>query len=167
MDGQYDVVDIRHVVLEITEQPVELRRNGVADGVRDIDGCGTGFDGCGDDLGEIAEFGARRVFRRELDVVDQFAGHPDGAYSALDDLFLRHLELVLTMDGTGRHEYVDAMLLGALDSFVDFFDVGGVAARKTADGRSEIAISNCLDRLEIAGGRRREPGFDDVDAELG
>ena len=71
------------------------------------------------------------------------------------------------MNRAGCHEHVNTVLLGALDRLVDFLNIRCIAARKAANHRAEVAISDRLYRLEIARGGRRKTGFDDVDLELG
>ncbi len=55
-----------------------LFRRGVADGVGDVDGGGSGLNGDGYDLDEEVGVCARRVFGGELDVFDVGAGEADG-----------------------------------------------------------------------------------------
>ena len=71
------------------------------------------------------------------------------------------------MNRAGSNEHVNTMLLSTLNSLVNFFDVGGIAARKSANDWAEIAVSDSLDRLEVAGRGGRKPGLYDVDLKLG
>jgi hypothetical protein len=50
---------------------------------------------------------------------------------------------------------------------MDFLDVIRIAARETADRRTEVRVGDGLDGLEVVRGGDGEAGLDDVDAELG
>jgi hypothetical protein len=71
------------------------------------------------------------------------------------------------MNRAGGNEHVDTVLLGPLNSLVNLFNVGGIAARQSANDWAEIAVCDSLYRLEVSGRGGRKPGLDDVDLKLG
>ena len=110
MHRQADLVDAAHVLAQVAEQLREFVRHRVADGVRNVDRGGAGFDDGFDHLREEIELGARGVFGRELDVIAELARDLHALDRRADDLLLRHVELELAMDGAGGEEHVDALL---------------------------------------------------------
>ena len=70
----------------------------------------TGLDRGFDDFAQEVELGARGVLGRELDVLAQAARVLHAFDRRVDDLLLRHVELVLAMDRAGREEHVNARL---------------------------------------------------------
>ena len=59
-----------------------------------------------------------------------------------------------------------ARLIGALDGRRGALDVVLVRAGEAGNDRALDSLGDHPDRLEVAGRRRRESGFDDVDSEL-
>ena len=76
--GEDDVVDAGDACSDHAEDGGVLVGRGVADGVGDVDGGGSGLDGDGDHLDEEVGVGAGGVFGGELDVVGEGAGEADG-----------------------------------------------------------------------------------------
>jgi hypothetical protein len=152
--AQRDVIDFRHVIFQVPKQTVEFGGNRVADRVGNIDCCRTGLNRRRNNLGQIRKLGTRRVLGRKLNVIDQFPRHLYGADGTLDDFFLGHLELVLAMYGAGCDKDVDTMFLSSFNRCIDFLDIGRIAASKTADYRTKIAVRYRLDRIEVSRGRR-------------
>ncbi len=169
------LVDIGDVVLERLDDIEEMTGGGVADRVWDVDRRGSRFDRPFDDFAEEVEFGASSVFGRELDVGRRDIGPGghlvDGVFHHLDrlpeDFFLRHLELVLPVDGGRGEEHVHADVLGVFEGVPGPVDILDTTAGESADGRlvAEL-LSNFLNRFEVAGGGDGEAGLDHVDAHL-
>ncbi len=161
--AQRNLIDACNMLLQVAKQAVKLRRDRVAHCVRNIHRRRTGFDGRRDNLSQVGQFRARGILRRELDIIDEFTRQLDRTNRALDDLFLGHLELVLSMYGARRDKDMYPVPVGAFDSVVDFLDIAGIAPGKTTDHRAEVALGDCLDGLEIARRCSRKTGLDDVD----
>ncbi len=53
MDAERNVVDTRHVALQVAKQFIEFGRDRVADRIRDVYRLRAGRDGCADDLGQV------------------------------------------------------------------------------------------------------------------
>ena len=84
----------------------------------------------------------------------------------LDDLFLRHVELVFAMNGAGGEEHVDAWTRGVLQRAPCGVNVVSSAAREARDDWTAYLASHEVHRFPIARRGDRETGFDDVDPEL-
>ena len=84
--GEDDVFGAGDFVEEHAEDGGVLLGRGVADGVGDVDGGGSGLDGDGDDLDEEVGVGAGGVFGGELDVVGEGAGEADGFGGLIEGL---------------------------------------------------------------------------------
>ena len=114
MHREAHLVDAAHVLAQVAEQLGEFIGHRVTDRVRNVHRGRAGFDDGFDHLGEEIELGARGIFRRELHVLAEFARDLHALDRGADDLLLRHVELVLAMDGAGGEEHVDAMLAAPL-----------------------------------------------------
>ena len=113
MRADHGLVDIRHVLLEVRDDSIKMRRHRVADGVGDVDRRRAGVDRFFDDFGKEIEFRAGGVFRREFDVVAKRLRPLDVLHGRADDFLLRHLELELAMNRAGGEEDVNPPFLGA------------------------------------------------------
>src|SRR3569833_106620 len=100
---------------DAADQLAVLIGRGVADGIRDIDGAGSGGDYGFRNLFEIFGVGAGSVFGGEFDVIDIVADELDGGDGGVEDFLARLLELVLQMDVAGGEEGVDAGAFGFLE----------------------------------------------------
>ncbi len=79
---------------------------------------------------------------------------------------LAHVQLVLHVDGAGGDEGVDARPLRAFERLARRIDILEAGAAEAAHGGVLHDPGNLLHRREIAGGRHREAGFDDIHAHL-
>ena len=119
--------NVRHALLESADDFAVLLRCGVTDRIRNVDGSGAGFDGRLHDFAEKVELGTGRVLGAELDVrTISFGSHYTGN-GLLDDLRLRHPQLMLAMNGRRGQKDVDPRLLRVLDGFPGAVDVALVA----------------------------------------
>ena len=78
--GDDRLFDVRHIFLQVADDVEVLGRDGVADGVGDVDGGGAGVDDRLDHPGEKGEPGTGRVLGGELHV----GGVPGGPFDRLD-----------------------------------------------------------------------------------
>ena len=97
MHANDGVVNVFDVIEEVADQLGELVGHGVADGVGDVDGRGTRFDGGLGDLGEEFGLGARGILGAELDVLGQGSRVADALDGEAQDFALRLLEFVFEM----------------------------------------------------------------------
>ena len=162
-----DAVDPVDMRLQVAKQAIELGRNRIADRVRNIDGRGTGVDGGTHHFGQVGRFGSRRIFRRKLHILHELARQAYRADRALDDLLLRHLELVFAVNRAGRDEDVNPVPARAAHRLMDLFDVARIAAREAADRRAVIGVGDSFDRFEVARRSRGKSRLDDIDAKIG
>jgi len=166
MYAQRDVIDALNMFVEVTEKLLEFSRHRVTNGIGNVDCRGTGLDGSRDHLGEISKLCARGIFRRKLDVIAQFFGHTNCANRTFYDFFLGHLEFVFTVNSARGDEDMDAMIVSTFNRRMDFFNVLGIAAGKTANCWSTIFIGDCFHRFKIARRCCRETGLDNVHVKI-
>ena len=127
---------------QVADQLAELFRCRVADGVRDIEGGGAGFDGFAQHHRQELRVRAAGVLRRELHVVTQIAGIADRPNDLLDALLPVHLELVLQMDVAGSQEGMDAMTWRLSDRFESAVDVFPVGASQAGDNHGLTSLAS-------------------------
>ena len=166
-DGFGNVADMR---LQVTNGVGVFAGQAVTHGVGDVHGGGARFDRGFDDFRQERQLGAAGVFGGKLHVVGELAGAPHAGDGALDNLGARELQLELPMYGAGGEEHMDAAFGGRLEGFAGAVDVAVVAAREGTDGGAGVRadfFGDGADGLEIAGAGDREPGLDDVHAQLG
>ena len=77
VDGDHGLVDVGHALEDVADEVGELLRDGVAHGVRDVDGGGAGLDDLLQHLVDVLGLGAAGVHGAELHVggVALGAGH--------------------------------------------------------------------------------------------
>ncbi len=165
--AQYDSVDSVDVLRQIAEQAIEFGWHGIAHGVGNVNRCRAGFDGGRNHFRQIGQLGAGRIFRRKLHIINQLARHLYRTDRAPDDLFLGHLEFMLTVNRTGGNKHMDSMTVGTLYGIVDLLNISGVATGKSTNNRAEVLIRYGFDRFEIAGRSGREARFDNVHVQFG
>ena len=143
-----------------------LVRHRIADGVRQVDGGGTGCNRGLHAFAQIVDRGAGRVHRRPFDILDQVAGLRHRRGDDFQHLGLALAHLMRQMDRGSGNEGVDAAPPCVAHRFAGTGDVAGNGARQTCDHRVLGALCDLRDRLEIANRSDREAGFDDIDAHL-
>jgi hypothetical protein len=161
------LVDARDLALELGDELAVFVRQHVADGVRDVQRGGAGFDHGGQDLDEEGDFAASGVLRREFHVIDELPGALDRSHRHLHHLVGLLVELVLHVDRRGRDERVDAPPLGRCDGLARGFDVHVLCSRKSCNDRPLHLFRHEPRRLELCRRGDREARLDDVDPEGG
>ena len=79
-----------------------------------------------------------------------------------DDFVLRHVQLVLPMDGARGEEHVDAFLRRRLHGLGDELDVVAIATREATDDRSLYLARHRVHAFPITARRGGEARFDDI-----
>ena len=90
-------IDCGNALAHLAEHLAVLRRSRVADGVRHVDGGGSGFNGYANHLYEEVTVGAGGILGRKLDVVAEAARLADRFGGLIESLFAAHLQLVFEM----------------------------------------------------------------------
>src|SRR5690606_14186894 len=140
---------------------------GEPDGVGDVDRGRTGVHrGLAHGDHEL-DVGTGGVLGGVLDVVGVLTGAGHARLHRGEHLLLAHLQLVLHVDGRGGQEGVDPRAGGVLDGLPGGVDVHRVGPGQSRHHGPVDLAGDALYRLEVAGGRDREPGLDDVDTQPG
>ena len=136
-------------------QRPELGRDRVADGVRDVDGRGAGFDDGLVDLQQVVDVGARRVLGAELDLgvaAELLAAVADPADRLGEGRVAIDPQLVLEVDVARGDEHVEMRPVRDLDRLDRPLRVAVAAA---GQGRDRDVLRRLLgdppDGLEVAG----------------
>ena len=158
------VIDVPHVGDDIRDELSELVRDGVSDGVRNVDRRSAGGDGGFNHLVQIIRLGTDRIHRGELDVLALSPGKLDGIDGHFED-FLRRFSHHGTMLGRTADERMQPRLRGAGQSFSGTFDVEPDRAGQTADPGAFDLVRDAFNRLEVFVRRNGETGLDDVDVQ--
>jgi len=162
MHGEHRLVGIGDALEQLADGVGVLVRNGVADGVRNVDGTCAGVDGSLDDSAEEIDLRAPGVLAGKLHVGAQAARLFHRAHCLLHHLVRLHAQLVLHVDRAGGDKGVDAPGVGAGQRFGSAFDVGIDGARQAAHGAVLDVVGDQLHRGEIAGAGDGEARLDHV-----
>ena len=165
VDGQHDVAQAGHELVEPRQERGVLVRHRVADGVRDVDRGRALLDRGRQHLGRELDVGAGGVHRAELDVLDERAGVRDRRAGLAQHVLARGLQLVADVDVARGDERVHARALGVAHGLGGALDVGGVCARQAGDHRPVHLPRDRAYRLEVTRRRDRESSLDHVHAE--
>ena len=93
VDGDNRFINVRYAVIQAGDDIGELKRHGVADSVRNVDGFGTGIDGGFHHTGQIFNWRAARIFTGEFNVIGVVACAFHHIYRALNHLIQRTAQL--------------------------------------------------------------------------
>ena len=148
------------------EELVDLVRRRVADGVREVHGRRAGLDHRGHDRAEVVEVAPRRVLGRELHVVDVPPRAGDRAGRGLESLAARHVELVREVEVRRGDERVEARPGAAVERLERAVHVRVHGARERGDNGTADGLRDGADAREVVLRGDREPGLEDVHAEL-
>jgi hypothetical protein len=77
----------------------------------------------------------------------------------------RNLQLVLQVNIRAGEEYVDARAVGPFDRLRGCLDIFAARTRKGGDARAAYLTADAADSGKVAGGRDREAGLHDVNAQ--
>ena len=166
MRRQHDLLDARHAIAQHHDQIVIVLRQRIADGIGNVDRRRARLNDRFDDAAEIIVLCARRVHRAPLDVVGVLPRPRHRRDHFFMHLILIELQLMLTVQGRRADESVNTAALGELDGFACAVDIAEVGARQSADDRRLRELGDFRHRFEVAFGRNRKSGLDDVDAHL-
>src|SRR5208337_2096179 len=157
-------VDILYLLLQMADEIEEFLGIGIAHGVRDIDGVGTGGDGHGIDIRQEVPVGPSSIFRRELYAVCERLAEgyrvPDGC----EHLVPVHTQLVLHVYVGGGDEGVQARHLRIPYGFPGGLDVFIPGTAQADDDRPAYFFRYCLNGIEIPWRRYGKARFDLVHA---
>jgi hypothetical protein len=165
--GQHRLVHVGHPFPNAPDELAELRGDGVAHRVGDVDRGGPGPDDLLDQAAEEGQLAAAGVLGGELHLVGPLAGEAHRPHGHLHHLVGILLELVLHVDRRAGQEGVDAAPLGRLEGLGRRLQVLLHAAGQRGDGRALDLLGDQPAGLELVGGGDREAGLDDVHPQAG
>ncbi len=166
MYRQRDAFDAADVVTQIPKQLPELIGHRIADRIGNID-CGrASLDDRLHHLREEIHLRAGGILGREFDIIAVFARDFHAFHGATDDLLLRHVELVLTVNGAGGQKDVQTAPRGRRQSARSQFDVLARAARQPRDDGFAYLAGNRVDRFPVTAGGSRKARLDDIYAQI-
>ena len=166
VNGKGDGVDALDVLEDAVDELGELLRDGVADGVGDVDGGGAGRDALAEEtIGEVG-VGAGGVHGAELDVGDVALGLGDHLARLLEHFLAAGAELVRDVNVGAADEDVEAGVFGVLDGGPPLLDIVGDGAAEGGDGGAADFVGDAGDGVEVGGTGGGEAGLDAVDVEL-
>ncbi len=165
--GKNDFFGAGHAAAEHGKNAFHVFGDGVADGVRDVDGGGTRDDGGFDAAAQKVRFGAAAVFGGPFHVVHEFAGEGDGGAGEFEDRVRLHFQLVFHVERAGGEEDVDAFALRRAHGLGGAQDVVFRGAGEAGDDGAFDLLGDAFDAFEVALGGDGEAGFQDVHAEFG
>jgi len=123
-----DVFDSVNAAANGCDQLSEFRRNGIADGVGNIERGGAGFNHRIEHSAEKIRIGARGIFGRKLHVIAQRFGKAHRIAGLRQALIAGDAQFVLQVNIRSREEDVNARAGGVPQSFPGAFDVGAAGA---------------------------------------
>src|SRR5579884_2941036 len=140
--------------------------NGVADGIRQVDGPRARFHHGARDLFEVIEIGARGVFSRKLHVIGELARELHRGAGLVKHLLAGLFQLVLQMDVAGGDEGVDARPAGVLQRCGGTLDVAGAGPAERGDLYPRELAAYGLHGFKVALRSYGKAGLEDIDAKL-
>ena len=161
-----DLVRIWYAFDQLAHGLRVLKGNGVTDGIRHVDGLGTGLDHCLEDTAQEIDFRATGILGRKLDIVGVLPRPADSLDCLFDHLVRRHAQLFLHVDRRGGDEGMNTPRFGRLDGLAGTADIVLVGAGQRADRGILDRLGNGMDRIEITGRSGSKTGLDHIDAHL-
>ncbi len=144
----------------------ELRGEGIAHGVGDVDRSRPGRNGDPHGPGQEVPVASGRVLGGKLHLPHKTHRVAHRAVDGLEDLLRGELELLLHMEGGGGQEGVDSGRAGLLERAGGGFDILGAAPGEGADGGVTDLFRDGADRRKVVGRGHGKAGFEDVDPHL-
>ena len=164
--GEHGLVDVRDAVHQLSDDAAELGRNGVADGVGDVDRRGARGDGLLDHAAEVVDRRATRVLAGELNVIGVLSRLADRRHAHGEHVVKGLPELVLHVYRGGGDEGVYAEALRGGERLAGGVHVLEDGTREAAGNGGRERAGDRLHRLEVALRGDGEARLDDVNAEL-
>ena len=164
--GPDHLVGIGDTREQLLEALAPQGRQGIAHGIRHVDGSGAGLDHRIEHAHQEIDVGTHRVLGGKFHIVGIFLGPFHGLHRPLHHLVRRHAQLVFHMDGTGGDKGVDAAELGGPDGLACAAHIVFAGARQRAHRGILDDFGNGADRLEITRAGGSEARLDDIHAKL-
>ena len=151
MHRPHDLVRVRHALDQLAHGFGILIRDGVADGIRDIDRPRTGLDHRLEDTAQEINVRAAGIFGGKLDIVRVFACPANRLDRLRNHLVGRHAQLLFHVDRRRGNKGMDAAGIRRADRLTGTPDVVFVGACQRTDGRTLDRLRDCLNGIEVTG----------------
>ncbi|OQB36254.1 MAG: hypothetical protein BWY06_02870 [Candidatus Latescibacteria bacterium ADurb.Bin168] len=152
----------RDVRDEVRDHPPVLFRHHVADGIRDVQRCRAGFDGCGKHLHQERPLAAPGIFRGKLHVVAEGLRQPHRLAGKCKHFRGRLFELALHVNRAGGDEGVNSLLLRRLHCPGRRFNIQRHRTCQRGDCGAVHFFGDPFHRFELRRAADGEPRLDDV-----
>ena len=163
VDGDNCFINIWHAVIQAGDDVGELKRHGVADGVRDVDGFRARVDGGFHNARQVFDWRTARIFTGEFNVIGIVACALNHVDRALNHLIQRAAQFGCDVHRRGGNKGVDTERFGDLQRLGGDVDVFLYAACQGTDAAVFNGARNGLYGFEITRGRDRETDLHHVD----
>ena len=156
--GPDDLIAVGHAFDDVADTLVPHGRDGVADGIGNIDGGRARFNHRRKNFSQKVQIGTNRVFGGKFHIIRIFFGDFHRFHRRINHLLRLHFQLVFHVDGAGGDEGVDALFRRGGNGFARLADIVFNGTRQRADGGVSDDFGNRVHRFEIAragGGKAR------------
>ncbi len=161
MGGENCLLHI-HVVDKVVDLGTILIGEAVAGGVGYIHHRGTGVHHRLHHAGQVLIVGASRILGIELHIIHETAGIFHRFHCPFNDLLAVRVELILDMAVGGTDAGVNPLPLGILERLGSHLDILLHGTGQGTDGGPGHRLRYLHHRIEIAGTRYREAGFNHI-----
>ena len=151
MHRPHDLVRVRHALDQLAHGFGILIRNGVADGIRDIDRPRTGLDHRLEDTAQEINVRAAGIFGGKLDIVRVFACPANRLDRLRNHLIGRHAQLFFHVNRRRGDEGVNAAGIRRTDRLTGTPDIVLIGAGQRTDSRILDRLCDCLNGVEVTG----------------
>ena len=132
MHGDDGFINIWHAIVQTGDDAGELKRHGVADGVRDVDGSGSGINRGFHYTGQIVNRRAACIFTGEFDVISVVTRAFDHIHRTFNHFIQRTAQLGRNVHGGGGNECMDTESFCNFQGFRGHINIFLYAASQTA-----------------------------------
>ncbi|MNB87478.1 hypothetical protein D3C75_344780 [compost metagenome] len=149
VDGNNRFIDIRYAFVQAGNDVGELERHGVADGVRDIDGGGTGVNRGFNHACQIGDWRTTGIFTGEFNVVGVVASPFDHVNRTLNNFIQRATQFCGDMHRGGGDKSMDSECFGHFQRFCCHVDIFFYAASQSTYAAIFDGAGDGLHGLEV------------------
>ena len=166
VNGNHGLINIGDAVIEVGDNGTELFRQGVAHGIRDVDGSGSGLNGVFNHSAQVVNRRAAGIFAGKLHIVGVVSRLFDAGRGHSHDVIAAFLEFILHVNIGRSNKGVDAEVINTFHSVATGVNIFRHATGKAAGNSMFEAFRDGLNRLKVSLGRNRKSCLNDVNSQL-